>query len=72
MFCVIQDPYYDSETYRGDGGDGTGNWTYEKVFIFLLTLLLLHITENQHLMLNYAARGNGSRGKRSSMARGVD
>lgn len=41
MFCVIQDPYYDSETYRGDGGDGTGNWTYEKVFIFLLTLLLL-------------------------------
>jgi len=30
---MIQDPYYDSETYRGDGGDGTGNWIYEKVFI---------------------------------------
>ncbi|KAG5536583.1 hypothetical protein RHGRI_024114 [Rhododendron griersonianum] len=25
-----QDPYYDSEQYRKDGGDGTGHWVYEK------------------------------------------
>ncbi|KAF3633613.1 Photosynthetic NDH subunit of subcomplex B 4, chloroplastic [Capsicum annuum] len=25
-----RDPYYDSEQYRGDGGDGTGHWVYEK------------------------------------------
>ncbi|CAL5201882.1 unnamed protein product [Lathyrus oleraceus] len=30
FFGSMKDPYYDSETYRGDGGDGTGNWTYEK------------------------------------------
>ncbi|KAF7136001.1 hypothetical protein RHSIM_Rhsim08G0168600 [Rhododendron simsii] len=24
------DPYYDSEQYRKDGGDGTGHWVYEK------------------------------------------
>ncbi|MBA0761551.1 hypothetical protein Gotri_024179, partial [Gossypium trilobum] len=24
------DPYYDSEVYRKDGGDGTGHWVYEK------------------------------------------
>ncbi|RZC08335.1 Photosynthetic NDH subunit of subcomplex B 4, chloroplastic [Glycine soja] len=31
FFGAMKDPYYDSETYRGDGGDGTGNWIYEKV-----------------------------------------
>ncbi|KAK9093185.1 hypothetical protein Syun_028096 [Stephania yunnanensis] len=25
-----EDPYYDSEEYRGDGGDGTGHWVYDK------------------------------------------
>ncbi|XP_057440053.1 photosynthetic NDH subunit of subcomplex B 4, chloroplastic [Lotus japonicus] len=30
VFGSMKDPYYDSETYRGDGGDGTGNWIYEK------------------------------------------
>ncbi|KAG5035430.1 hypothetical protein JHK87_010340 [Glycine soja] len=30
FFGAMKDPYYDSETYRGDGGDGTGNWIYEK------------------------------------------
>ncbi|ESW10165.1 hypothetical protein PHAVU_009G186200 [Phaseolus vulgaris] len=30
FFGSMKDPYYDSETYRGDGGDGTGNWIYEK------------------------------------------
>ncbi|GKV23081.1 hypothetical protein SLEP1_g32859 [Rubroshorea leprosula] len=25
-----KDPYYDSEAYRKDGGDGTGHWFYEK------------------------------------------
>ncbi|BBH03967.1 NDH dependent flow 6 [Prunus dulcis] len=27
---IKNDPYYDSETYRKDGGDGTGHWIYEK------------------------------------------
>ncbi|CAJ1975302.1 unnamed protein product [Sphenostylis stenocarpa] len=30
FFGSMKDPYYDSEAYRGDGGDGTGNWIYEK------------------------------------------
>ncbi|KAK2441697.1 NDH dependent flow [Trifolium repens] len=30
FFGSMKDPYYDSETYREDGGDGTGNWIYEK------------------------------------------
>ncbi|KAK2965314.1 hypothetical protein RJ640_010639 [Escallonia rubra] len=27
---IKNDPYYDSEQYRKDGGDGTGHWVYEK------------------------------------------
>ncbi|XP_015059172.1 photosynthetic NDH subunit of subcomplex B 4, chloroplastic isoform X2 [Solanum pennellii] len=30
FFGSTKDPYYDSEQYRGDGGDGTGHWVYEK------------------------------------------
>ena len=30
---VLQDPFYDSEGYRGDGGDGTDHWIYEKVLL---------------------------------------
>ncbi|KAB2609388.1 hypothetical protein D8674_012556 [Pyrus ussuriensis x Pyrus communis] len=30
FFGFMKDPYYNSETYRGDGGDGTGFWIYEK------------------------------------------
>ncbi|KAL2340754.1 hypothetical protein Fmac_008694 [Flemingia macrophylla] len=30
FFGAMKDPFYESETYRGDGGDGTGNWIYEK------------------------------------------
>ncbi|XP_061367440.1 photosynthetic NDH subunit of subcomplex B 4, chloroplastic [Gastrolobium bilobum] len=30
VFGSMKDPYYDSETYRGDGGDGTGHWIYDK------------------------------------------
>ncbi|KAL3528402.1 hypothetical protein ACH5RR_007724 [Cinchona calisaya] len=30
FFGSTKDPYYDSEEYRGDGGDGTGHWVYEK------------------------------------------
>uniref|UniRef100_A0A0F7GZK7 Photosynthetic NDH subcomplex B 4 n=1 Tax=Pelargonium hortorum TaxID=4031 RepID=A0A0F7GZK7_PELHO len=30
VFGSTKDPYYDSEYYRGDGGDGTGNCFYEK------------------------------------------
>ncbi|XP_059443782.1 photosynthetic NDH subunit of subcomplex B 4, chloroplastic [Corylus avellana] len=30
FFGSMKDPYYDSEQYRKDGGDGTGNWIYEK------------------------------------------
>ncbi|KAI9173992.1 hypothetical protein LWI28_009975 [Acer negundo] len=30
FFGATKDPYYDSEVYRGDGGDGTGHWFYEK------------------------------------------
>ena len=25
---VYQDPFYDGDTYRGAGGDGTSNWIY--------------------------------------------
>nr|XP_043606216.1 photosynthetic NDH subunit of subcomplex B 4, chloroplastic isoform X2 [Erigeron canadensis] len=30
FFGATKDPYYDSEYYRKDGGDGTGHWVYEK------------------------------------------
>lgn len=30
FFGATKDPYYDSEQYREDGGDGTGHWVYEK------------------------------------------
>lgn len=30
VFGSVKDPYYDSEAYRKDGGDGTGHWVYEK------------------------------------------
>ncbi|KAJ7978443.1 Photosynthetic NDH subcomplex B 4 [Quillaja saponaria] len=30
FFGSMKDPYYDSEQYRGDGGDGTGHWIYDK------------------------------------------
>nr|CAN77176.1 hypothetical protein VITISV_038217 [Vitis vinifera] len=30
FFGSTKDPYYDSEQYRKDGGDGTGHWVYEK------------------------------------------
>ncbi|KAF3437646.1 hypothetical protein FNV43_RR20402 [Rhamnella rubrinervis] len=30
VFGSMKDPYYDSEQYRKDGGDGTGHWVYEK------------------------------------------
>ncbi|KAH6781610.1 NDH dependent flow 6 [Perilla frutescens var. hirtella] len=30
FFGSTKDPFYDSESYRGDGGDGTGHWIYEK------------------------------------------
>ncbi|KAJ9568229.1 hypothetical protein OSB04_004195 [Centaurea solstitialis] len=30
FFGATKDPYYDSEHYRKDGGDGTGHWVYEK------------------------------------------
>ncbi|KAI4343894.1 hypothetical protein L6164_011189 [Bauhinia variegata] len=30
FFGAMKDPFYNSEYYRGDGGDGTGNWIYEK------------------------------------------
>ncbi|XP_022134651.1 photosynthetic NDH subunit of subcomplex B 4, chloroplastic [Momordica charantia] len=29
FFGSMKDPYYDSEVYRKDGGDGTGHWVYE-------------------------------------------
>ncbi|KAH9624366.1 hypothetical protein KSS87_011682 [Heliosperma pusillum] len=28
--AIKNDPFYDSEQYRKDGGDGTGYWVYEK------------------------------------------
>ncbi|KAL9659414.1 hypothetical protein QQ045_031715 [Rhodiola kirilowii] len=34
-FGSTKDPYYDSDAYRKDGGDGTGHWVYEKARIFL-------------------------------------
>ncbi|XP_059644969.1 photosynthetic NDH subunit of subcomplex B 4, chloroplastic [Cornus florida] len=30
FFGSTKDPFYDSEDYRKDGGDGTGHWVYEK------------------------------------------
>ncbi|KAL3838864.1 hypothetical protein ACJIZ3_023455 [Penstemon smallii] len=30
FFGSTKDPYYDSEDYRKDGGDGSGHWVYEK------------------------------------------
>ncbi|GAA0151835.1 hypothetical protein Leryth_006592 [Lithospermum erythrorhizon] len=30
FFGSTKDPYYDSEQYRKEGGDGTGHWVYEK------------------------------------------
>lgn len=37
---MAQDPYYDSEQYRKDGGDGTGHWVYEKVTSFFSLVLV--------------------------------
>ncbi|XP_073040021.1 photosynthetic NDH subunit of subcomplex B 4, chloroplastic isoform X2 [Primulina eburnea] len=30
FYGATKDPYYDSEAYRKDGGDGSGHWVYEK------------------------------------------
>ncbi|PON36766.1 Photosynthetic NDH subunit of subcomplex B [Parasponia andersonii] len=30
VFGSMKDPYYDSEQYRKDGGDGSGHWVYQK------------------------------------------
>ncbi|KAF5734685.1 photosynthetic NDH subunit of subcomplex B 4 chloroplastic [Tripterygium wilfordii] len=30
FFGSMKDPFYDGEDYRKDGGDGTGNWIYNK------------------------------------------
>ncbi|KAL9227353.1 hypothetical protein vseg_003049 [Gypsophila vaccaria] len=30
FFGAAKDPFYESEQYRKDGGDGTGYWVYEK------------------------------------------
>ncbi|KDP31270.1 hypothetical protein JCGZ_11646 [Jatropha curcas] len=30
FFGSMKDPYYDSDAYRKDGGDGSGHWIYEK------------------------------------------
>ncbi|XP_043813460.1 photosynthetic NDH subunit of subcomplex B 4, chloroplastic isoform X2 [Manihot esculenta] len=30
FFGSMKDPYYDSDAYRKDGGDGSGHWVYEK------------------------------------------
>ncbi|KAK3155258.1 hypothetical protein QOZ80_2BG0200890 [Eleusine coracana subsp. coracana] len=30
FFASMKDPFYDSETYRGQGGDGTVHWYYDK------------------------------------------
>ncbi|KAH7429998.1 hypothetical protein KP509_09G077900 [Ceratopteris richardii] len=31
VFASMKDPFYDSDLYRGDGGDGSGNWMYKKM-----------------------------------------
>ncbi|CAI0560468.1 unnamed protein product [Linum tenue] len=38
FFGSTKDPYYDSEAYRKDGGDGTGHWVYEKVTVSVLPI----------------------------------
>ncbi|WCJ35921.1 NDH dependent flow 6 [Euphorbia peplus] len=30
VFGSTKDPFYDSDAYRGEGGDGTGHWIYDK------------------------------------------
>uniref|UniRef100_A0A0F7GZJ8 Photosynthetic NDH subcomplex B 4 n=1 Tax=Habenaria pantlingiana TaxID=1498489 RepID=A0A0F7GZJ8_9ASPA len=30
FFASMKDPFYDGESYRKDGGDGSVNWIYEK------------------------------------------
>ncbi|KAL0912543.1 hypothetical protein M5K25_018524 [Dendrobium thyrsiflorum] len=30
FFGSMKDPFYDSESYRKDGGDGSAHWLYEK------------------------------------------
>lgn len=29
VFGSMNEPFYDSDTYRGAGGDGSGNWMYK-------------------------------------------
>ncbi|KAK8463122.1 hypothetical protein SEVIR_1G324100v4 [Setaria viridis] len=31
FFASMKDPFYDSDTYRSQGGDGTVHWYYDKV-----------------------------------------
>ncbi|MCQ6483122.1 hypothetical protein NPN19_25145, partial [Vibrio parahaemolyticus] len=30
FFASMKDPFYDSEAYRGQGGDGTVHWYYDR------------------------------------------
>ncbi|KAI5059112.1 hypothetical protein GOP47_0025431 [Adiantum capillus-veneris] len=30
VFGSMKDPFYDSDLYRGEGGDGSGHWLYQK------------------------------------------
>ena len=43
----MQDPFYDSEYYRKDGGDGTGHWVYDKVYFWM---------PNSRVEINYILR----------------
>lgn len=40
MVQILQDPFYDSDEYRKDGGDGTVHWIYERVSISFYLLKL--------------------------------
>lgn len=52
---MAQDPFYDSEQYRKDGGDGTGHWVYEKVKSCLSLELVIDLIYNHNLKTNTEA-----------------
>lgn len=51
--CVnLQDPFYDSEAYRGQGGDGTVHWYYDRVCLSLRLFFSLYHEERTFRQLD--------------------
>lgn len=68
----LQDPFYDGEQYRKDGGDGTVHWYYEKVYdiVFISSEFGFQIYNNSWFVGLTARRYRGNC-QRRAMERGT-